>query len=264
MNLSCLFLQTQLGRSIAKQLRQSLTISTLPVLKSFTQRRLFPVMYWNAAVAVKDYSYGGIKSRFGLRVTKRRLCAITIEYMTPIRFPHLYSPFAHHAVCVCVCVCVCDHHTYIMLFCKCFRGFRCPARAPLLRAQYISRIQNNNDGTPCTKPWWAWPLCGNTQPVVHQRPLYSQSHDRHYRFPVSESTKEVLFERQHAATSRRSHRVGHWHASCAINIHILVFGAFTLSVGRQEEHPACKNWVEVLMAWLSVCSEVRIHRVTVT
>ena len=34
------FLQTQLGRSIAKQLRQSLTTSMLPVLKSFIQRRL--------------------------------------------------------------------------------------------------------------------------------------------------------------------------------------------------------------------------------
>jgi len=35
------FLQTQLGRSIAKQLRQSLTTSMLPVLKSFIQRRLY-------------------------------------------------------------------------------------------------------------------------------------------------------------------------------------------------------------------------------
>jgi len=26
-------------------------------------------------------------------------------------------------------------------------------------------------------------------------------------------------------------------------------------VGRQEEHPACKNWV---LVWLSVCSEVQI------
>ena len=34
------FLQAQLGRSIAKQLRQSLITSMLPVLKSFIQRRL--------------------------------------------------------------------------------------------------------------------------------------------------------------------------------------------------------------------------------
>ena len=40
MNLSCLFLHTQLGRSITKKLRQSLTTSMLPVLKSFIQRRL--------------------------------------------------------------------------------------------------------------------------------------------------------------------------------------------------------------------------------
>jgi len=40
MNLSCLFLQIQLGSSISKQLRQSLTTSMLPVLKSFIQRRL--------------------------------------------------------------------------------------------------------------------------------------------------------------------------------------------------------------------------------
>ena len=39
MNLSCLFLHTQLGRSITKQLRQTLTTSMLPVLKSFIQRR---------------------------------------------------------------------------------------------------------------------------------------------------------------------------------------------------------------------------------
>jgi len=46
MNLSCLFLQTQLGRSIAKQLRQSLTTSMLPVSKSFTQRRLKSLVTW--------------------------------------------------------------------------------------------------------------------------------------------------------------------------------------------------------------------------
>jgi len=39
-NLSCLLLRTQLDRSIAKQLWQSFTASTLPVLKSFVQRRL--------------------------------------------------------------------------------------------------------------------------------------------------------------------------------------------------------------------------------
>jgi len=41
MNLSCLFLQTQLGRSIAKHLRQSLTTSMLPVLKSFIQTTFY-------------------------------------------------------------------------------------------------------------------------------------------------------------------------------------------------------------------------------
>jgi len=36
-----------------------------------------------------------------------------------------------------------------------------------------------------------------------------------------------------------------------------VFSALILLVGRQEEHPACTNWDEVLV-WLSVCSEVYI------
>jgi len=34
------------------------------------------------------------------------------------------------------------------------------------------------------------------------------------------------------------------------------FSAFTLLVGRQKEHPACKMSDEVLLAWLSVWNKV--------
>ena len=36
------------------------------------------------------------------------------------------------------------------------------------------------------------------------------------------------------------------------------FSALTLLVGRQEEHPACKKLSGVVLAWLSVWSEVQI------
>jgi len=36
------------------------------------------------------------------------------------------------------------------------------------------------------------------------------------------------------------------------------FSALTLLVGRQEEHPACKNWSDEVLVWLSVWSEVQI------
>jgi len=35
------------------------------------------------------------------------------------------------------------------------------------------------------------------------------------------------------------------------------FSALTLSVGRQEGHPACKKLSGGVLAWLSVCSEVQ-------
>jgi len=35
-----------------------------------------------------------------------------------------------------------------------------------------------------------------------------------------------------------------------------VFSALTLLVGRQEEHPACKQLSDEVLAWLSVWSEV--------
>jgi len=38
----------------------------------------------------------------------------------------------------------------------------------------------------------------------------------------------------------------------------LAFIAFTLLVGRQEEHPACKKWSDEVLVWLSVWSEVQI------
>ena len=39
---------------------------------------------------------------------------------------------------------------------------------------------------------------------------------------------------------------------------IIAFSALTLSVGRQEEHPACKNLCDEVLVRLSVWSEVRI------
>ena len=48
------------------------------------------------------------------------------------------------------------------------------------------------------------------------------------------------------------------HASAAYFTAILAISALTLLVGRQEEHPACKNWICELLVWLSVSSEVQI------
>jgi len=36
------------------------------------------------------------------------------------------------------------------------------------------------------------------------------------------------------------------------------FSAFTLLIGHQEEHPACKRLSDGVLAWLSVCSEVQM------
>jgi len=44
---------------------------------------------------------------------------------------------------------------------------------------------------------------------------------------------------------------------CVCLLGSVSFSALTLLVGRQEEHPACKNNAEVLV-WLSVWSEVQI------
>jgi len=47
-----------------------------------------------------------------------------------------------------------------------------------------------------------------------------------------------------------------------IFIHLFVrsdaFSALTLSVGRQEGHPACRNLSGGVLAWLSVWSDVQI------
>jgi len=39
---------------------------------------------------------------------------------------------------------------------------------------------------------------------------------------------------------------------------VFAFSALTLLVGRQEGHSACKNLSDVVLAWLSVWSEVQI------
>ena len=39
---------------------------------------------------------------------------------------------------------------------------------------------------------------------------------------------------------------------------VLFFSALTLLVGRQEEHPACKQLRDEVLVWLSVWSEVQI------
>ena len=38
---------------------------------------------------------------------------------------------------------------------------------------------------------------------------------------------------------------------------VIYFSALTLLVGRQEEHPACKNLSSEVLAWLSVWSKVQ-------
>jgi len=40
-------------------------------------------------------------------------------------------------------------------------------------------------------------------------------------------------------------------------LNVVAFSALTLLVGRQEGHPACKKPSGVVLAWLSVCSEVQ-------
>ena len=48
---------------------------------------------------------------------------------------------------------------------------------------------------------------------------------------------------------------------CAIFLFLLLcLSALTMLVGRQKEHPACKNWVmtDEVLVWLSVCSEMQI------
>jgi len=41
------------------------------------------------------------------------------------------------------------------------------------------------------------------------------------------------------------------------NSHVFAFSAVALLVGRQEGHPACKKLSGVVLAWLSVWSEVQ-------
>ena len=38
---------------------------------------------------------------------------------------------------------------------------------------------------------------------------------------------------------------------------LIAFSTLTLLVGRQEGHPACRKLSGVVLAWLSVCSEVQ-------
>jgi len=45
---------------------------------------------------------------------------------------------------------------------------------------------------------------------------------------------------------------------CSVNIFVFAFSALTLLVERQEEHPACKNLSDKVLAWLSICSEGQI------
>jgi len=45
---------------------------------------------------------------------------------------------------------------------------------------------------------------------------------------------------------------------CLLWILFIAFSALILLVGRQEEHPACKNLSDKVLAWLSVCSKVQM------
>jgi len=52
------------------------------------------------------------------------------------------------------------------------------------------------------------------------------------------------------------------HGICLPKSHVLEFQiafiALTLLVGHQEEHPACENLSDDVLAWLSVWSEVQM------
>jgi len=43
-----------------------------------------------------------------------------------------------------------------------------------------------------------------------------------------------------------------------ISVIFCAFSAFTLLVGRQEEHPACKKLSDEVLVWLSVWSKVQV------
>jgi len=49
-----------------------------------------------------------------------------------------------------------------------------------------------------------------------------------------------------------SRAAGYWHSMTSV-----AFSALTLLVGWQEGHPACKKLSGVVLAWLSVWSEVQ-------
>jgi len=48
------------------------------------------------------------------------------------------------------------------------------------------------------------------------------------------------------------------------SLQCFAFSALTLLVGWQEEHPACKNSSDEVLAWLSVCSEVQMIYICAT
>ena len=45
---------------------------------------------------------------------------------------------------------------------------------------------------------------------------------------------------------------------CYFSLYSFAFGALTLLVGRQEEHPVCKKLSDKMLAWLSIWIEVQM------
>jgi len=61
-----------------------------------------------------------------------------------------------------------------------------------------------------------------------------------------------------------THKLGHFSLSLRVQVvkpalaKLCAFSAFSLLVGHQEEHPACKKLSDEVLTWLSVCSEVQM------
>jgi len=86
-------------------------------------------------------------------------------------------------------------------------------RAPLLQASMRNKYFVRNNDERYIQPQ-SQRHCAEKH-VAHQRAFYSHDDNNHYRFPVSESTEEIFFERQHAET-RRLHRVQQYSRSTTL------------------------------------------------
>ena len=81
---------------------------------------------------------------------------------------------------------------------------------------------------------------------------------RYYCFPLCNA--EAIYTKSVPSTMKMTVKGGAAvDPDSGIVHHILTsdFGALTLSVGRQEGHPACRKLSGGVLAWLSVWSEVQ-------